>query len=108
MVKEKNNNVILMDLNDQTALRMIRDIVRDTSKVIITNHAQQRMAERNISAKQIFECLKKGTVAESPHRQPNGDWKLTLAVKSSGDLINVAVALTNDGKGNLAVVITTF
>jgi hypothetical protein len=108
MTKKKANNVILMDLNDQSALLMIRKIVRDTSKVIITNHAQTRMNERDISAKQIFDCLNKGTVSESPHKQPNGDWKLTLSARSSGSLINVAIALTNDGRGNLAIVVTTF
>jgi glycerophosphoryl diester phosphodiesterase len=108
MPKKIPDNVILMKLNDQSALKMIRSLAKDSSNVILTHHAKQRMEKRFISIRQVFDCLHKGTISESPHKTVNGDWKMTLTAKSSGDIVNVATVLTNDGNGNMIIVVTTF
>ena len=108
MPKKTSDNVILMNLNDQSALKMIRSLAKNSSNVILTHHAKERMEKRTISIRQIFDCLHKGTISESPHKTANGDWKMTLKAKSSGDIVNVAAVLTNDGNGNTIIVITTF
>jgi len=49
MTKKTNDNVILMDLNDQPALLMIRELAKDSSNVILTHHAKERMEQKFIS-----------------------------------------------------------
>lgn len=63
---------------------------------------------KHIGIRQVFDCLQKGTISESPHRTTKGDWKMTLRAKSAGDIVNVATVLTNDGNGNIIIVVTTF
>ena len=73
MTKKTTDNVILMNLNDQSALKMIRDISKDSSNVILTHHAKERMGQKYIGIRQVFDCLQKGTISESPYRTTKGD-----------------------------------
>ena len=66
------------------------------------------MEQKYISIRQVFDCLQKGTISESPHKTAKGDWKMTLRAKSAGDIVNVATVLANDGNGNIIIVVTTF
>lgn len=96
-------------MTEHTALRLIREIAADSSRVFLSAHARQRMRERHISVRQVFECLKRGQIAEPPHQDTRGDWKCTVSWLHAGDDVNVAVAFKRDEQsGELLIVITVF
>jgi len=87
-------------------LKKLRAIVKDSSRVVLTKHAKQRMKERRINQRQVMECLGKGRICEPAHLTIQGDWKATLEHQYAGDLVRVAVAIERQEDGELAVVVT--
>ena len=102
-------NVHLMDLlAPPMALEIVREIAATTERVKFTYHVLERMAERNITTKQVLCCLRNGWIVEGPAKSIKGNWEMTLKVISAGDAVNVVIALDRDVHGNTVVVITTF
>jgi hypothetical protein len=95
-----------MQLSDAGFIRKLRAIVKDSHRVILTNHAKKRMRERRINQRQIMECLRQGRIYEPAHVTIHGDWKDTLEHQFSGDVVRVAVAIERQDDGDLAVVVT--
>jgi hypothetical protein len=42
------------------AQALIRETVRSSSRVFLTRHAMERMRERGITRRQVFDCLAHG------------------------------------------------
>ena len=100
--------VVPLTLTDSAAADIVRGTA-ETGAVIITNHAQERMLERDIDRAQVFDCLKRGRVKEPVHKDiGTGNWKLTLERISAGQLVTVPVAITYKKQGTYAVVITVY
>jgi Domain of unknown function (DUF4258) len=95
-----------MRLTDAGFLRKLRAIVVDSHRVVLTNHAKQRMRQRRINQRQIMECLRKGRINEPTHLTIQGDWKATLEHQYAGDVVRVAVAIELQEYGEMAVVVT--
>ena len=93
-------------LTDAGFLKQLHAIVRDSSRVVLTRHAKQRMRERRINMRQVMECLRKGLIYEPAYVTIDGDWKATLEHQYAGDVVRVAVAIERQEDGDLAVVIT--
>jgi len=93
-------------LSDAGFLRKLRAIVVDSDRVILTNHAKQRMRQRRIGLRQVLECLRKGRIHEPAHLTVHGDWKATLEHHVAGDVVKVAVAIERQQDGEMAVVVT--
>lgn len=103
----KDQNVItILNLLTREAEALIKKISRDSSKVILTHHARERMSERQITHKQVLQCLTRFRVIEEPHRTPKGNWKLAIEAQSMDDWLKIALCLENTGDGNFIVVIT--
>jgi len=105
---ENISNVVNLDLTPVKAMQVIAEIVKDTSNVIITDHAQEKMIERGITAVQILKCLKNGRIIEGPYRETRGNWKMNINCFSAGEPLTVVVVLDNQGNGNLTIVITAY
>lgn len=101
-------NVILLNLSIPSALRILREVAADSSRVFFTHHAKQRMRERKISRSQVDRCLAKGSITEGPARDAKGNWKITLEIFTAGESVSVAVAIDYDSNGNFIVVVTVF
>lgn len=99
---------IPLKLNDENLRRMIREAAEDTARVFFTGHAKKRMRERKITRTQVYDCLRRGNIAEGAHLNIHGFWQCTLNWKHAGDDISVAVALERDDGGDWAIVITAF
>lgn len=100
--------VVPLTLTDSAAADIVRGTA-ETGAVIITNHAQERMLERDIDRAQVFDCLKRGRVKEPVHKDiGTGNWKLTLERISAGQLVTVPVAIAYKKQGTYAVVITVY
>ena len=95
-----------IQLSDAGFLKKLRAIAKDSSRVVLTKHAKQRMRQRRVSDRQVHECLRKGRIAEPAHLTIHGDWKATLEHQCAGDVVRVAVAIERQDDGDLAVVIT--
>ena len=95
-----------MQLSDAGFLKKLHAIAKDSNRVVLTNHAKQRMRQRRINLRQVLECLSKGRIYESAHLTIQGDWKATLEHQYAGDVVRVAVAIEKQEDGELAVVIT--
>lgn len=93
-------------LSDASFLKKIRAIAQDSSRIVITKHASQRMRERRINSRQVLICLAKGRIVEPAHLTIQGDWKATLEHQYAGDVVKVAVAIEQQEDGELAVVVT--
>lgn len=105
---DQKKNVVELDLSPEHARRILNQIVTQSERVFFTSHAEERMAERQITRTQILRCLEHGTFTEGPYRDIKGNWKFTLETLSAGDPLAVVAALDKDNKGNYVVVITTY
>lgn len=102
----------LFDVNSwlsPRAQQIIQEIVTDTAKVHFTHHARERMSERDITFREVINCLSKGNISEGPARSiRKGTWEMTFKILSAGEQISVVVALDSDEQGNYIIVITVF
>lgn len=101
-----DNVITLLRLSNEDAKRYVKETARISSRVFFTSHAKERMSERDITRKQVLECLLRFRFIEEPHRTPNGNWKMTVEAQSMDDWITVALCLDNDSKGNYVLIIT--
>ena len=88
--------------------QMVRQTAEDSSRVIFTKHAFEKMRERKITVTEVLRCLRKGLVREGPTEEIRGGWRLTLEVLSAGEPVAVVAVLSHDSDGNLVVVVTTY
>ncbi len=106
MTKKTTDNVILMNLNDATALKMVKELATDSSNVFMAHHATIRKGQRHVSDLEILKCLRNGRVVERVHKTAHGNWKLTIGHFLMQRNIRVAVALDNGDDGNYLIVVT--
>lgn len=92
-------------MNDASALKVLREIAKDSARVILTDHARLRMRQRKVSPVQVLACLQRGIVSEPVALDLHGNWKLTVAHRVAGKDLNVAVAIDVPKR---AIVITVF
>ena len=98
---------VLVPPTDSAALKVIREIAKNSAGVFFTEHAKRRMRERGVVNRQVLDCLRHGKVDESAARDIQGNWKCTLRHFVAGQLIRVSVACCYDEKrGTHAVVVT--
>lgn len=56
-------------------------------------HARQRMRERNVTIRQIFDVLRFGKGIDGPTLDRFGDWRIKLSRYSAGRKVQVVVAV---------------
>ena len=85
-------------LTPERALTRIRDIAADTSKIILGQHAQERMAERGILDIDIYRILRTGHIQGHIEAAKNkGEWKCKIVkrLRGSRDAGVVTIILEN-------------
>jgi len=100
--------ITLLNLSVQSAQRLVREVVSDSSRVFFTKHARLRMRQRHIDRGQVVDVLTLGRVVEAPARQAAGDWLFKMVYVSKGDDVTVVVSLDQDAEGNLVAVVTVY
>jgi Domain of unknown function (DUF4258) len=93
-------------MNDYAIKRRIVELARDSSRVIVTDHAKVQMRKRRILLTQVIQVLLRGSVVEPAHKDIYGCWKCTLQLTTAGDRVKVAAALGEDENHNKVVVVT--
>lgn len=97
MSDDAEKKVVPIGLRPERAQELIRAVAQDTSKVILGDHAKQRMEEREISDIEVYRLLQKGYVFEAPERTRRREWKakMVMRLKGNRDAGAVAILLNN-------------
>ena len=93
---ENNQPIVTFPLQDKVAKQIICDLASNqTHKVRFGQHAKQRMTERNVTIRQVFDVLKNANsyFTERPHPTPRGSWKCNLLGIAAGERIEVVIDL---------------
>jgi len=85
--------------------RIVREIARDTSRIIVLSHALERAAKRGVSRRQIERCCQLGTIVEGPFANKFGNWQANFYRHAAGGEMTCSVAV--DLK-NRVLIITVF
>lgn len=82
-------------LSGPAALKKIREIAADTSRIAVTPYAKRRMLERgqNITRRQVELCIQKGRIDEGPFLNPRGNWQVNLFRMAAGEELTCVVAI---------------
>lgn len=73
---------------------MLRLAAEDSSKVFLSEHAEQRASERGIDRLQIMRVLARGRLTEQPWPDVNhGNYRVTVEGISAGAKLKVVAAL---------------
>jgi hypothetical protein len=88
-----NENVYPLALTPAQARAKIADIAKDTARVIIGDHAQQRMKRRGISDMELYRMLRFGNVLDDPTRTEQKEWKCKVVMKLTGNRVAGAVTI---------------
>lgn len=103
------SNVLAFDLNKTRAEQLLREIAKDSARIVFTQHAKSRMDKRRITHTQVIRCLTKGHIIEGPARDIKGNWKMTLEILTAGTVVKTVAALDYDTtRQNYVIVVTVF
>lgn len=83
--------VIPLKLTAQHALKLTREYAADSANVVVVSHAKKRQQTRNVSFKQIVDCLLKGTITEGPYQTAGGNWRCNVSRHAAGERLTCVV-----------------
>lgn len=74
----------------------VRDRARFSHMVVLTDHVRERMAERELTLRQVLNALRKGTLEDGPQRNDrHATWEGTMTCFGTGRRISVVCALSD-------------
>ena len=81
-------------------------MANDTGNIVFTNHAMDRMEERDISTTMVLRVLRSGEVKGDIERgKREGDWKLKIVARILGNRdVGVVTAVLKAGQ---LIIVTT-
>ena len=87
--------------------RKIRELSNCTSKLHWSEHALERMLERDVSTRQVLNVIRQGKARRAPVQDESGDWRVTVRKHSAaGQTVEVALALWEGEHGSTLTVVT--
>jgi hypothetical protein len=96
---------IPLRLRADQAERLIHRLARDSGNVILTTHAKERMAERDIVRHDLDRILRAGTVLEEPSRDRYGNWSCKIIHRLRGRRDAGAVTVIEKAKKLIVVTV---
>jgi hypothetical protein len=81
------------------AEKRIHEAALQTERVVVSNHARERMREREIDDADVFRVLRQGTVVDEPEPAEPGEWKCKIVrrIRGSRD-VGVVTIILQDGR----------
>ncbi len=77
--------------------KIVKELSKDSSKVFFdAPHNQQRMRERKVTIRQVFDVLRFGEGIDGPTLDRYGDWRIKLARYTAGRTVQVVVVIKKD------------
>ena len=89
----------------QEALAQVRRRAEDSQNILWTQHARERMEERDITVRQALRTIKGGNIHDKIVPDGEDEWKVTLKKRDAGPTVHVVVALSGDDS---LIVITVY
>lgn len=83
-------------LGRREILNRVSELANETFNIHWTEHALERMEEREITMRQALSTLRLGDIEGNPEPDKDGGWKLVLARRSAGTHVRLVVALDDD------------
>lgn len=97
VVSDKASSVVPFPvIGRRKAAGRVRELAQETSNLSWTEHACQRMEEREITTRQVLSTLRLGQADGDPTADQDGGWKIVMAKRSAGQFVRVVVALDDD------------
>jgi hypothetical protein len=85
-------------LSPARAQAVINETAQDTSQVILSDHALDRMDERGISDIEVYRILQLGRVVDEPTRTEGKEWKCKVIMRLPGSrTAGVITIILHDG-----------
>ena len=81
----------------------VRELARNTGNIFWSEHAQERMSERDIILREALGTIRGGRIDGRIVPDGEGRWKMTLRRRFAGRIIRVVVAVA-DHDDNLDVI----
>lgn len=73
---------------------LVHVLARNSSKVVITLHCQERMVQRGVSAIEVLRCLQRGRVLDEPiYNQKNKHFVFKMSEPAPRDVVCVVAAV---------------
>ena len=95
----------------RTCQAPVRNLVAEGGRVVATQHAYDRMEERDLNMSQVLSVLKRGEIVEGPKWSARHEnWSFSLRADTAGQIVTVNAAIDTDplfGKDRLVVVVVT-
>lgn len=101
--------IVEFPLKDKSVKKIIQDLAANhSSSIKLRKHCRDRMKQRGVSIRQIFQVLEctHSKFSERPCQTPRGSWKFSLKGVASGELLEIVVDLHNSETDPEAYVIT--
>lgn len=90
-------------------LVVVKGLVNEGGRVTFTEHALDRMEQRDVSSAQVLQVFRRGEVQSGPEwKAAFESWEFKMAAVAAGDLVTVVAAIAADPlmKGQMLLVIT--
>lgn len=84
--------------------KKIRKLAMNSSNVLVSKHAKQRMRQRNITMPMLFDVLTKGKINRESEPDINGGIKSRMERYTAGQDIAVEVVFEDEYDSNCVVV----
>ena len=101
-----SNVVHMRKVTHRNAGHTIQKVARDSARVFVTAHCQERMAERGVTMPQLLRCVRCGQEIDFELDNNTGCYKVTFEIRSAGARVRIVAALDEDETGALVVAVT--
>ena len=106
-MKDAKSKVIPFPTGMRWVVERVHAIAEHSDRIEWTDHARERMGERDITSRQVLETLRRGRRVRLPQREDD-EWKIVLEKHHAGRRIRVVarmiVPTMEDEKDELTVV----
>ena len=86
----------------------IRRLAKDSQRVVITLHAQDRMSLRSVTDWEVYECLRNGVIQRPPRvDRKTGSLKCRMEYFGTGRNLAVVAALDDEEPDVIVVTVMT-
>lgn len=106
-IGKANNPMPQMSIKEIEAY--VHEVAQDSNKVIITDHCDLRMEEREITWTEALRCLRRGSILEQPVYNPeHGTWEFRMAEAPPRDIVCLVAAVKLEPLGDEVIAITVY
>jgi len=83
----------MSNLDKPSATKLIKELSKESSNLVFTDHIKKRMKEKSVTTRQVLQTVRKGWIVEGPTPAIKGGDECTLRGISSGKTIEVGLVI---------------